>query len=225
MPSPRREHRGFAHDGNVYFLGGLVDRISYPHHKDNYVEKKSKPGFYFTGDLSRYSLKSNLFTQVLTTGARLTPRADFGVSVVGDKVYVHGGFCNGGLRDFLSLNLKTMIWTTIEETGIPRKLYHQTLTPITEREMLVVGGNPGGSEVTNKVKIFDTKKSRWRKEGALPSATLGGGSSGGLKMHRAVKVPRDDGKDGVYVVCLGGYVNSASKIHPSHVTVFDVMIG
>ena len=63
------------------------------------------------------------------------------------------------------------------------------------------------------------------EEGALPSTTLGGGSSGGLKMHRAVKVPRDDGKDGVYVVCLGGYVNSASKIHPSHVTVFDVMIG
>ena len=107
--------------------------------------------------------------------------------------------------------METMEWTKIQNTI---GLDNITLSRVSDYEIMLVGGNPGGSI---SKQLFDVEKNEWRDEAPLP--TQFGGSKGGLVEHRAVEFPK---KNGVCVICVGGFVDDDATEHPNHMIVFDV---
>jgi len=214
VPSPRREHRGWSYLDEIFILGGLVLRVDETR-MSNFVELM--PGQYYNNDCYRYNTKSNEFSRVLTTGEGPTPRTGFGVARLDDCVYTYGGVCDGvGLNDLRVLNLRRLEWSKIDGAGFSTALCGQTLSPISRTQLMMVGGNPGGG-LSNKVWVFDAAKSVWKEDEPLPAEF--GGSGGGLKCHRAVEIPKENG---VFVLCIGGYVDAGLKKHPEHFILYDV---
>jgi len=216
VPSPRCEHGGWSCLDEIFILGGLVQRVDETR-MSNFVKDKDVPGTYFNNDCYRYNTISNEFSRVLTTGEGPTPRSGFGVARLDDCVYTYGGVCNGvALNDLRVLNLRRLEWSKIDGAGFSSALCVQTLSPISRTQLMMVGGNsPGG--ITNKVWVFDAAKSVWKENEPLPAEF--GGSGGGLMMHRAVEIPKENG---VFVLCIGGYVDAELKKHPEHFILYDV---
>ena len=208
--APRVEHRGFSHNGKVVFLCGVVDQIDESRNED-FIKHDFRRGFY-TNDFLQYDPQSNLFTHLLLRGARLTPRSDVAVAALGDRAYIHGGYCNGEyLKDFFSLDMTTLELTQIRDTGLTTGVYDHTLTPASDKHILMVGGWTD-KEATKKVMLFDVEKLEWTEEEPL-SVIIGSG----LKEHRAVKIEMENG---AAIVCLGGY--SRYPLNSSHMVVFDI---
>ena len=133
-----------------------------------------------------------------------------------DRLFLHGGADNVELKDFYALDMKTLEFTEIRDTGSATLLADHTLTRASDSEIFLVGGNSGGS-ISNQVKLFDATKFEWKEEAPLPSEF--GGSDGGLKMHEAVEMSIGN-RD--CVICLGGYIDRSLKTHPSHMVVFEM---
>ena len=214
IPSPRRSHQGFAHEGKLYFLGGDVEEIDESRKKDF---KEDDDGFIYTNELYRFDpkAKEKAFSLVPTSGDRMSPRANFGLAVVGDRVFVHGGYDGERKRDFLVLDMRSFHWSGIEETGFSKGIAAHSLTRFSNTEMFVVGGVEGGNTLSKKVKVFDAAKSKWQDEESLPAEFCG--DEGGLVYHCAVKIPIEGS---AFVFCLGGLVDS--KQHPNHMLVFEI---
>ena len=136
-----------------------------------------------------------------------------------DRLFLHGGLNNFSLNDFYVLNMKSLVFTKIRDSanGFSTAMGNHTLTRVSDSEILLVGGYPGDS-ISNRVKIFDATKFKWKEEAPLPSEF--GGSDGGLKMHKAVEMSIGNSN---CVICLGGYIDKLAKAHPSHVVVFEIM--
>jgi len=216
IPSPRWSHRGFTHDGKSYFLGGIVAKESVDEtRRENFVESTSQPGQFYTNEIYRYDSETNEFARITTTGARISPRSIPAVATLGNRVYIHGGYRNGALNDFLVLDMDTLMCDTIEDAGFPTGLYAHTLTPISANQLLLVGG--AGGRMSNRVKIFNADKLEWKDEESLPSTMVG--DEGGLMYHRAVTAQTEQGKT---LLCIGGWIDSAMTKHPSHIAAFRI---
>ena len=223
VPSPRDGHRGWSYRDEIFILGGLVQRVDEAR-KSNFVEIKKIPGTYYNNDCYRYKPKSNEFSRVLTTGDGPTPRIGFGVALLDDCVYTYGGHCNGiWLNDLhvLKLNSEKLEWTRIASdglTGFSMGLCYHTLSAISDTQIMMVGGDGkagafGNDKIMNKVWIYDAKKCRWKEDEPLP-AEFGAG----LLMHQAVEIPKENG---VFVLCIGGYVDTGRTKHPEHLVLYD----
>ena len=152
---------------------------------------------------------------------RMTPRKFFALALLGDRVFVHGGECNGNLADFYFLDMKTLTWTQIDDDGIPYAFH--TFSPYSEKQFVAVGGL-ARKHLSNKVRLFDAETLTWKEEAPLPREFGGGG--GGLAAHRAVELPKENGggggREGAVIICLGGCVDSDAKTHPDYLLLFDV---
>ena len=222
VPSERREHRGFAFEGKVHFIGGFTRQLDRLRQED-FMEKSELSRYYFTNDIYRLDPRDISFTRVSTSGARLPPRSGFGIALLDQRLFVHGGINNQPLNDFFVLDLKSLEWTEILETGLSTPLSNQTLTRATDTEIMLVGGNrkisDTESKISNKVKIYDVGKSEWRDEAPLP--TEFGGADGGLLLHETVEMRCGSS---VCLLSLGGFVDKKQgSAHPSHIAVFEIV--
>ena len=193
----------------------------------NLVEKRRERDFvqnfskthYYNNDFHQYDPDPNSFTRLSTTGKHFLPRRNFDIATLGNCVYVHGGFCNRHLNDFLMLDMSDMNrlqWTEIEDSGFPTGICGHSFSPISSTQLLLVGGISFG-RISNEVRIFDVEKSEWKEEAPLPAEFRG--SRGGLSHHRAVEMR--DGNSAM-LICLGGYTDSPFKTHPNHIAVFEI---
>ena len=213
IPSARYRHKGFAYNEKVYFIGGLADLDG--------VDESEKPeyfkhgAYYVTNSIHKYDPKNNVFSKVTTSGAPLKPRFNFGLAVLKDQVFVHCGNAPGGrINDFMMLDMKKLEWTKIPNTGtsLGRGICDQTLSKISDRELMLVGGQTG--YYLEEVRIFDSVTSEWKDEDPLPMEIC---QESGLAQHRAVEIPKPNG---VYVICVGGEFEFGSLA--DHMLVFDV---
>ena len=118
------------------------------------------------------------------------------------------------LQDIHKLDMKTLQWTAMEDSA---SLCHQTLSTVSNREIMSIGGLLNGS-ISNQVRLFDVEKYKMKDEVPLPQEEFGG-SEGGLMAHRAVEFPRDNG---LSIILVGGYINKDLTKHPDHMIMFDV---
>ena len=202
-------------------FGGIVSKNSVEERrKEDFVEWTQNTSFYLNNDLHQYDPNSNSFTRLSTTGKRFSPRSNFGIATLGNRVYVHGGFCDSVLNDFLMLDMSDMNrlqWTEIRDSGFPREIYGHSLSPISSTQLLLVGGREW-TGISNKVRIFVAEKSEWKDEAPLPAEFVGRG--GGLTHHRAVEL-RDG--NSAFLICLGGFIPSFQlDPHSNHIAVFDI---
>ncbi|KAJ3676056.1 hypothetical protein LUZ60_003468 [Juncus effusus] len=87
-------------------------------------------------------------------------------------LYVFGGCC-GGLHfsDILTLNLETMVWTSLVTTGAKPGTRDSHAAVTIGTKMYVFGGTNGSKKV-NELHILDLRTTEWSKpntKGALPS--------------------------------------------------------
>ena len=106
--------------------------------------------------------------------------------------------------------------TEIKSTGFSGGICHHAAIPVPSSKFVFVVGGTVSGESAGQVKIFDAKDLRWESSNPI-LPTVGGG----LIMHRAINFAK---KNGALVLCLGGYVDSPSQPHPSHMAIFDISL-
>ena len=106
------------------------------------------------------------------------------------------------------------IFCTNSPTGYTSRICHHTATTLFQRYLLFIGGNPSEGSA-NQVKLFDSQTDQWQTEESI-SPEIGEK----FFIHRSVDFPRENG--GLSVICLGGYKDNASKVHPDHMVVFEI---
>ena len=174
-------------------------------------------GWFSTNELYEYDPGTNTFSPVFTSGAIPTPQLGFGIAILDDRVFVHGGRCDRTpLGDFAVLDMRTLVWTKIDDFGFSTGLWLHTLTPISSSQLLLVGGEGSGTHASNRVKIFDADLNQWKDEDSLPDEFCA--NDGGLWGHSAIGVPKENG---VAVICVGGTFGFFEKF-PNHILMFDV---
>ena len=197
-PSPRGLLKGWTYKGQLFFFIGVAE--------------ESESEVILVGDqhdgvrdnlLCRFDVSTNTWTKVETRGDTPSPREDYAAAVVDHQVIIHGGY--GGrrvLNDTHMLDMKSMTWTLVS-TGGPKD-YGHSLTPLTEKRVLFVGGS-----LKQEIWIFDVSENIWQKqEASLPQI---------IAYHEAVMV---ETVQGVSVVCLGGW--DYNKKYPDKMIVLDI---
>ena len=211
-PLPRVEHRCFTYDGKVFIIAGFVKSVVKSRVND--FDEVNDLGFIANNDLLEFNPKSRRFSRLKVKGTRLSPRGAIAIETVDHRAFIHGGTGRGGrLRDFYVLDLTSLVLTEIANFGFPRGMDDHTITRVSDRHLLFVGGGDH-ENISNEVKLFDTEGFLWKDLAPIPEEV-----GAGLKLHRAVKFLKEDGCS---VICLGGYVDLAMKKHPSSMIVFDV---
>ena len=216
VPRPIFDHRAWSFDGKIFFFAGLIKETD-GERKKMMTEWNQNPALFYSNNVHQYDLATNEFSSVTTTGTNPTPRKDFAVARVGSSSYIHGGWCNRWLNDFFALNLETMQWTKIGESGFQEGIDDHSLTKVSEKEILLVGGVHKYG-VSDKVKLFNIDEQTWRVAARLPLDVAGGEE--GLHRHDAIHVPNENG---VFVFCVGGYVDLQWRNHPKRLVLFDII--
>ena len=143
----------------------------------------------------------------------MTPRAFFGLVVHGDNVFVHGGDDGKKNGDFLSLNLKTFVWTTIEAFRLSSGLADLSLSRASHTEIVVLGGFSSDRKHPTELRILDVAQHQERKQ-PLSAEFLG--DETGVWGLRAIQIPQEGG---MWVVCLGG---RRERNYSPHMLVLDI---
>ena len=181
--------------------------------EEDFVVVRRLPSLYYNNDFHQYDPDSDSFTRLSTTGKHFSPRSDFGVATLGNRVYVHGGHCNGRLKDFLMLDMSDMNqlqWTEFKDSGFPTGISSHSLSPISSTQLLLVGGRLKDG-ISDQVKIFDVETSEWKSGGRIEGGRCNHGTAFALR----------DGNCGM-VICLGGYIDASQRTHPNHMTIFEI---
>jgi len=219
---PRAEHKAFVYKDKIFFLGGFVPSEYATDSNDEYVECTINPGVRYTREFYRFDPATDEIEKMSSTSSPFTPRVGFAPAILGDRLFVLGGHCNGALNDFLSFDMVARQWTALTKIEFAKGIRYHTITPISPTQLLLVGGeNDEGSTLSNRVRIFDADadKFAWKEEEPLERELVG---AGGLTEHKAVRTKNETG---VVVLCLGGFVDAPythSWTHPNHIAVFDV---
>ena len=198
IPSPRRDHCSWSYNGDHYHFGGMLQDRSY------------------SNDLTKYSAQNNEFTSVKTETNGPTPRRSCAVARLEEVVYLHGGHRDRvHLRDFMALDMTTLQWTRILDTGFTVGVSDHTISRVSEKEILLIGGNLG-SAVSNRLMVFNVDDESWQEQGCLPPDLVG--AEGGLKYHRTVDITTDSG---IFVVCIGGNIDVAQEKYAEAMPIFQ----
>ena len=115
--------------------------------------------------------------------------------------------------------MQTMQWTQIPRTGFTEEISDHSLTKVSSKEILLIGGRQAKG-VSKEVKLFDVEKEKWGSVTHLPIEVTG--ADGGLWLHRSISVPKEDG---VIVFCIGGSVDCYRNPHPDHIAVLNFNCG
>ena len=210
VPVPTFNHGSWSFDGKIYFFAGIKKEADNEKRK-HMVAMNVDPTLFYNNDLHCLDLATNSYFSIPTTGNAPTPRYDFGQAQIGEKVFIHGGSCNSQpLNGFHWLNLHTFQWTGIQNTGFHEGIRSHTLIPISEKDIVLVGGD-NGTRISNKVKKFRdyAYDYGWTELGPLADEVM---ENAGLLGHSAIHVPNEDG---VFILCFGGYVDKPPKKHPN----------
>ena len=165
-----------------------------------------------TNQILKFNLKAESFLSLVTQGSAPKPREDCGCAKQGTQVYIHGGQTKSNLlRDFFMLDLQTNLWTELKEFGFSRPNAYHTLTFISQKQIMLLGGAEeySGKGASDLVMLYNTTTSTWTESQGLPldfySKGIGFyGKGTGLSSHKVVAVRK--GKRVSKVICLGGHV-------------------
>ena len=230
-PKPRRGHSGWSFEGMIYFFGGesrgategtgyLSDKF-YDHDLEN------------DNLLARFDPRSHAWTAVKTTGHSPSPRRCYGMAQLNDEIIIHGGW---EAYDLYLLNMRTLTWSRFRDYGNAHVKYRHTLTPISDKIILDVGGASNiTGQLSRDVCVIDRRKLRPDPKvrvnmppnylrnmfEPLPKSHF----AEGMWYHQAVRVRKTADNGGGYaVICLGGFTTATMKMasHSNQMIVFDI---
>ncbi|KAJ3209678.1 hypothetical protein HDU67_006008 [Dinochytrium kinnereticum] len=186
---------GVQNHGAVYRRSAQELVISGGSARDNMVN----------GDVFKYSLATNQWTSVTTTGGGPGKRLRHSVALIGDRnMYVWGGQDDrfNLQNDFWYLDLETNQWTKIQTSGasgvdFPEARHSASMVAV-NGTILLYGGNDGVSD-GSKLWKFDVSLSKWT------ALSPGGVKPIGLSRAAAVEI------DSRRVLFIGGTFNKQTQ--------------
>jgi N-acetylneuraminic acid mutarotase len=98
-----------------------------------------------------------------------TPRTEIAADLVGDNMYIIGGFDKSGrVTDIVEVyNIKNNSWTKV--TPIPQPLHHTSAASYNGK-IYVAGGYTDSWAPTNKLFIYDPIHNKWQEGKPMPTA-------------------------------------------------------
>ena len=154
-----------AHRGSVYRAGGMAPRNAPGAPKDNHS----------TAEVARFDPTAAKWEALPPAPS---PRSSHDVAVVGDKLYLLGGWNQRGREkaqwlshaDVLDLSSAEKKWSRIEQPFVRRALIVSALGD----EIYVIGGFDENNQSQLDVDVLDTKTNTWRKGPPIPGERRNG---------------------------------------------------
>jgi N-acetylneuraminic acid mutarotase/YHS domain-containing protein len=154
-----------AHGGKVYRIGGMQPQ--------NDVGEKALN--VSQASVARYDIASKKWEEI---AALPEPRSSHDAVVVGDKIYVFGGWkLNGADKQvwfeqglMLDLSSQSLSWTPIKQPFARRAL---TMAAFEDKVYVIAGLNAEG-EMELGVDIFDPKTAKWFSGPSIPGPVMNG---------------------------------------------------
>jgi len=173
-----------THGGKIYRVGGMDPR-----------NKPGDPAENFSvASAACYDPAANTWTDL---PAMPTPRSSHDVAVIGDTLYVVGGWNMLGhdgedwCDTMLALDLTNQAagWRTLPQPFVRRAL----IAAVDEGKLYVIGGFTDEEEVSRRVDIFDPAAGAWAQGPDLPGEALNGFAPAACTVGGVVHVSVADG--------------------------------
>lgn len=121
----------------------------------------------WNNQLACYDPASNSWQWPQTTGETPSARAACAIAKLGDRVYVFGGRLNQQrMNDMYALDMSSMQWSQLypndPDHPVKGRSWH-TLTPLTDRLLVLYGGFSTDDRPLDDCWLFDTDTNQWRE--------------------------------------------------------------
>jgi uncharacterized GH25 family protein len=174
-----------AHKGKIYRVGGM--------------QPQNKPGepqdLRSVADVARFDPAT---MQWETLPSLPTPRSSHDVVVIGDTLFVVGGWTLEGKKpaiwpgqmDVLDLSARELRWQTHPQPFKRRAFIAATL----DERLYVIGGFDERSRVVQGVDIYDVARREWSRGPDLPGDAMNGFGPAAASLNANLYVSLDDGR-------------------------------
>ena len=160
MPSPRHYHTGWEYTGELWTFGGSGELLA------DYLDDHGDFAGKENNQLLCYNPKFEEWRNPKSLGTVPGPRSCHATAIIGDKVWLYGGFginldiCN----ELYQLNMVSLAWTEVQSGQVKppfRDMF--SLNAITENELLLYGGESLSVQSLNDSWLFDLVSLSWKK--------------------------------------------------------------
>ncbi|XP_068508918.1 rab9 effector protein with kelch motifs [Syngnathus scovelli] len=145
-----RGHSSVAVKDNIYVYGGTLGGIA-------------------TDDLMVFNTVSYTWTPVKTSGSPPPAMFGQGCALVGDQVFMFGGYGDSGefCKDIHVLNIENLVWQKWESKGeLPAACSGYTLTAHHDKDIYLFGGKSSNDDQSvtssNEIHKFSIAKMKWK---------------------------------------------------------------
>ena len=165
--SPRSGHSGWEYEGRLWTFGGagppLVDYLNDHGDFDGW-------DYGYNNQLLCFDPYSENWRIPQTFGTEPEPRAHHATTVIAHKVWLYGGNDTDGddiYDELFQLDMTSLTWTEIHIWGFkPPCRDNCSLIAITERHLVLHGGQAGSGECFDDTWILDLPSLSWKKHSA-----------------------------------------------------------
>ena len=162
-PSPRLCHSGWEYKGQLWTFGGEGPPLA--GYLSDYGDFWGNV-FGENNQLLCYDPLSKDWRNLNPSGTIPEPRASHASTIIGDKVWLYGGYCLHPelfYDELYELNMISLTWTEIQFKQL-KPLYRAScsLTAVTENQIVLHGGQSTSYESLNDTWILDLSSLSWK---------------------------------------------------------------
>jgi hypothetical protein len=181
-----------AYDGKLYRAGGFISRNKEDEEQD----------LWSAADFARFDPQSKKWDEL---PAMPSPRSSFDAVMLGDTMYVAGGWELRGSQESLWQETACAIdlsQPTLKWQQLPPPLFQRRATSLgaLDGKIFVIGGMQPDGKVTTKTAIYDPAARRWSDGPKLPGEDMEGFGTACCTAGQRLYVSTISGK----LLCLSG---------------------
>jgi len=175
-----------AHKGAIYRIGGMFAK-----------NESGKPqDLYSVADVAKFDPKTKSW-------ADLSPlpegRSSHGATIVGDKLYIFGGWSLNGAEEpkwqstalVLDLTAKEPAWQELPAPPFQRRAL---MSSAANGRIYVTGGLTAEGSISKEVDVYDLKSEEWSKGPEIPGMPMNGNGLASIGAEGTIFISGMDGK-------------------------------
>jgi len=188
-PTARDKFSFAVHDKYVYAFGGFGPQnplAAVPEEEEEEEDEEDDRGpavtFSWFNDLYRLDTETLTWQSVTAGGTPPTPRAAFGMVVVGGKMYIIAGRdTQSRTNDVYSFDFDSQSWSKVEVTGAKpsARSFHSCVAVPGTKYIFLHGGVDLSHKHLNDAYLLDTETNTWEAV-TLEGSPTGRGNHGGV---------------------------------------------
>ena len=175
-----------AHNGSLYRIGGFTAKN----------QEEEEQSLWSVRDFARYTPETGKWEALPPMPI---PRSSFDAVVVGDRIYVAGGWSMQGEGEkqwhdsayYIDLKQEPLVWKALPDTPFRRRAL--SLGEL-QGKVFAVGGMQEEGGPTTQVAVYDPEKNSWGEAPSLPGEGMEGFGSSAFSIGDALYVSTYSGK-------------------------------